>query len=136
MTILSAAEIASITSDIQDIIGDDVLSTTITYMQTGTTVSSWDPTSGVIPAMYTESSVSAFKGSYSLDEIEKSGGLIEFENVKFIIMTNDIDGVLSVDDMIRESASIWQSAVTYQIKAINKDPLNICYFLRVNRVGI
>ena len=38
---------------------------------TGTTVSEWSPTTGLIPDMYTcFSGVSAFKGSYELKEID------------------------------------------------------------------
>jgi len=130
VSILTQSEIDSIRLDIQDIIGDDVISTTITYKMSGATVSTWNPTTGIIPDMYTISSVASFKGSYLLDEIDKSGGLIEMGDVKFILDTSSVSGTLSVDDMIVESNSIYQSATTYQIKSINRDPLNICYFLQ------
>ena len=137
MAILSSADIASLTSDIREVIGDDVIATTITYRQTGTTVSTWDPTTGVIPDMYTESSVSAFKGSYSIDDIEQSGGLIEYEDVKFIIMRDDVSGILSVDDLIREpDDSDYQSSTTYSIKGVSRDPLDIAYFIRVRKGGV
>ncbi len=134
MAILTDAEVAAFEEDVREVIYDDTIATTITYRQTGTTVSTWDPTSGVIPAMYTESTVSAFKGSYSLEEIEQSGGLLEFRDVKFIIMGDDVSGILTIDDMVRETTSEQQSATTYQIKAINRDPLNIAYFVRVRRL--
>ena len=136
-TILPQATINTIVSKIRDIVGDDNISTTITYRQTGTTVSSWDPTVGTIPAMYTESTISAFKGAYSLDEIEQSNGLIEFEDVKFIIMRDDVSGILSVDDQVWEAADgDYQSSTTYSIKAVSRDPLDICYFIRVRKGGV
>ena len=135
-TVLPQSLLNSITSQIRAIIGDDTIATTITYRQTGTTVSDWDPTTGTIPDMYTESSVSAFKGAYSIDDIEAGGGLIEYEDVKFIIMRNDVSGILTVDDMIREPASdYFQSSTTYQIKTVSRDPLDIAYFIRVRKGG-
>lgn len=137
MAILSSADVTSLTSDIREVITDDVIATTITYRQTGSTVSTWDPTTGTIPDMYTESSVSAFKGAYSIDDIEESGGLIEYEDVKFIIMRDDVSGVLSVDDMIHEpSDNDYQSSTTYSIKGVSRDPLNIAYFIRVRKGGV
>ena len=138
MAILSAKEISSIVSDIRTIIADDVISTSIIYKQSGSTVDSWSPTSQLIPAMWTESSVSAFKGSYSLDEISestnrgtnKNNTLIEYGDTKFIFLVSDIQGILTTDDMICESGSTFQSTTTYQIVSINRDPLAIAYFLQ------
>ena len=102
----------------------------ITYKMSGSTVSTWSPTSQLIPAMYTEySGVSAFKGSYRFDEVERSGGLIETNDVKFIVMNNQVTGALTVDDMIYHSATSDQSATTYQVKYFTNDPLHICYFI-------
>jgi len=136
MAILSQADVNDLKSDIREVVADDTFSTTITYRQTGTTVSTWSPTVGTIPDMYTESTVSAFKGSYSLDEIQESGGLIQHHDVKFILMTDDVSGILSVDDMVREPESLQQSSTTYQIKSVSKDPLSICYFVRVRKSSI
>ena len=133
-SILSQTEINAIISDISAIIGDDVISTDVVYKLSGSTVSMYDPTDGLIPEMWTSSSVSAFKGSYSIDEVNKSGGLIELEDVKFIIMTSAVCSILSVDDMIIEDSSIYQSATTYSIKSVKRDPLSICYFLQT-RLG-
>ena len=133
MAIISQQELSDIREDIREVVADDTIATTITYRVTGSTVSDWDPTTGIIPAMYTESTVSAFKGGFSLDDIEQGGGLIEYEDVKFIIMTDDVSGVLSVDDMIREPQSLEQSSTTYQIKTVSRDPLDICYFVRVRK---
>ena len=92
MPILTDSEITSLTSDVRTVIQDDTISTDITFMLAGTTVAAWSPTSQLIPAMYTESGVSAFKGSYTLTEIEESDGLIEYGDVKFIIMADDVSG--------------------------------------------
>lgn len=134
MALLSTAEVNAIREDIREVIGDDTISTDVVYRQSGTTVSDWNPTIGSIPDMYTNSSVSAFKSSYTLEEIQDSGGMIEYGDVKFILMTDDVSGICSVDDMIMESASTWQSATTHQIKSVSRDPLNIAYFLRVRKM--
>ncbi len=130
MTILTASELVDLASDIREVLEDVELSTTITYKLSGSTVSDWDPTDGIIPDMYTASSVSAFKGSYNLKDMEAAQGLIELGDVKFIIMLSDVSGVLSVDDMIVESASNVQSATTYQIKGTKFDPYELVYFLQ------
>ena len=102
----------------------------ITYKMTGVSVINWSPTTQLIPDMYTNfSGVSAFKGSYNFEEIERSGGRIEAGFVKFILMNNQVTGVLSVDDMIYQSATSDQSATTYQVKYFTNDPLHICYFI-------
>jgi len=134
MAILSDAEIINIKSDIREIISDDVIATSIIYKQSGSTVSTWDPTIGSIPDMYTSSSVSSFKGSYTVEEINNSGGELEYGDVKFIIMVSDVSGVLSVDDMVVEGGTSLQSATTHQIKYITRDPLDICYFIGVRRL--
>jgi len=138
-SILSASDISDIVGEITSLIGDDTFSTTINYQLTGTTVSTWSPTTALIPNMYTVSSVSAFKTSLTLEEIEEynsrfrvqKGANVQLEvgDLKFIIMTSSVTGILSVDDMIYESSSTWQSATTYQIKMIKRDPLEICYFI-------
>jgi len=130
MTILSTALINTIKSLINtNAVSDDNISVNVTFQLSGTTVSTWSPTTQLIPEMYASSGVSAFKGSYNLEEIEESGGLIEFGDVKFIIMVDDVSGILSTTDRVIESATTWALATTYELKQITKDPLNICYFL-------
>jgi len=132
-TILSASELTQIISDIRSIIGDDTIGTTIYYHKfvSATALASWSPTTGLLPSMYDISSVSAFKGSYAVQEIYQSGGMIQQGDVKFIIMRDDVSGVLSVDDRIVEVAKNYQSATTYEIRNINRDPLAICNFIQV-----
>ena len=131
MPLLSNSELAQITSDIREVIGDSSICTTITFHLSGSTVNTWSPTAQLMPSMYALSSVSAFKGSYNLYEIQQSGGLLEYGDVKFIIMSDDVSGVLSTIDKISEAATNYQSATTYEIRTINKDPLDICYFFGV-----
>ena len=134
MSLLSQKDINDIASVISSIISDDVISTDVKYKMTGTTVSTWDPITQTIPDMWTTSSVSAFKGGYSLNEILQSNGIIETGDVKFIIMLSAVSGILCIDDFIVESASTIQSATTYTIKNIGRDPLGICYFLQSRSV--
>lgn len=134
MAILSQTEINQIINDVREVVEDIQLSTTISYKKSGSTVSTWNPTTGTIPDMYSTSSVSAFKGAYRPEEVEKSGGLIEMTDVKFVIMRSDVSGVLSIDDMICEAGSNYQSATTYQIKYINRDPLAIIYAIQARAI--
>lgn len=130
-SILSTSEVNQIISDIRNIIGDDTLGTSITYYKfSGTSATDYVPHIGNLPTMYSTSGVSAFKGGYKPDEISMSGGLIEAADVKFIIMRDDVSGVLSVDDIIVELGNNYQSRTTYEIKAVNRDPLAICYFIQ------
>ena len=132
-TLIDASELAQVISDIRSIISDDTIGTSILYQKfiSATALASWSPTNGLLPSMYFTSSVSAFKGSYAINEIMQSGGMIEKGDVKFIIMRDDVSGVLSVDDRIVEIASNYQSATTYEIRNINRDPLAICQFIQV-----
>jgi len=128
--ILSQGTLNSIKAIVGTYIGDPSIGgVSITYKMTGTTVSTWSPTAAIIPEMWTTfSGVSAFKGSYDLREVEEAGGRIEVGDCKFIFLTTEVSGTLSVDDVIYESATTWQSATTYQVKYFTKDPDSICYF--------
>lgn len=133
-TILPQSEINLIIAEVTKIIEDDNISTDIFYHLSGSTVAQWSPTTQLIPDMYSVSGVSAFKGSFKPREIDESGGLIELTDVKFIIMSSEVSGVLSTDDRIFEEASIYQSATTYEIRDINRDPLSICYFIQARAI--
>ena len=143
--ILTSADIAGIHSIVHGILKDTSLgSKTFTFRMTGVTVSAFDPTTQIIPAMYAESSVSAFKGSYSLEEVRdseggamgegKSNALLEYGDVKLIVNVSSVTGVLSVDDQVYESGTSYQSGTTYEIKSIGKDPLSIAYFLQCRAI--
>lgn len=134
MALLTASEVSSIISTIAEIVGDDVLGTTIIIKQSGDTVSAWSPTSQLIPAMWEESSVSAFKGSYTLKEIKESGGLISYGDCKFICTVGSTTGILSTDDMIYVASSSRQLGTTYQVVDIVRDPLSIAYFIQCRSV--
>jgi len=136
MSILTSQEIADITSDIHEIVTDVELSTRITYRLAGVTAeTSYDPTTQAIPSMFSTSSVSAFKGTYSLDEAAQSGGLIEYGDVKFIVMRSHVTGILGTIDQVFESGSSVQSGTTYQVVgSLSYDPLKICYFIHCRAV--
>jgi hypothetical protein len=134
MSILTDSDISSIISVIAEIVGDDSIGTTIMIKQSGDTVSDWSPTSQLIPAMWTESSVSAFKGSYTLKEIKESGGMIQFGDCKFIFTVSATTGILSTDDMIYVASSSRQLGTTYQVVDIVRDPLNIAFFIQGRNV--
>jgi hypothetical protein len=130
-SLLSNAELNSIINDVRTIITDDTIGTSISYYKfSGVSAADYIPNIGNLPAMYSISSVSAFKGGYKPDEIFKSGGSIEVTDIKFIIMRDDVSGILSVDDKIVELGSNYQSRTTYEVKAISRDPLAICYFFQ------
>ncbi len=136
MTILTASELVDLASDIREVLEDVELSTTISYRLAGTTVSTWDATDGVIPDMYATSFVSAFRGSYNIKDVEASRGLIEMDDIKFIFMSSDVSGILSVDDMIFEQSTIYQSATTYQIKGTKTDPYKLVYFCQCRSMDV
>jgi len=129
--ILSSGDLSNIKSILGIYIGDVSLGgVSITYKMTGTTVSTWSPTTGLIPEMYTSfSGVSAFKGGYDLKEVEESGGRIEIGDIKFIVLVSNVTGILSVDDKIYEAQTSYQSATTYEVKYFTRDPNSICYFI-------
>jgi len=133
-SLLSAGDLAAITTEIRNVIGDESISTTVNFYLSGATVSTWSPTSQLMPAMYASSSVSAFRGSYSIYEVAESGGMIEYGDVKFIMMADDVSGVLTTIDKIWESGTTWQSATTYTIRNIVRDPLSICYFMQARMI--
>jgi hypothetical protein len=141
MSLLSQSDINAFTKEIRSVLGDDIISTDIVYRQTGTTVSTYIPSGGTIPSMWTESSVSAFKTTYTLEQMDLTryegqyfNSDIQTGDIKFIIMADDVSGVLSVDDMIRESSTTWQNSTTYEVKSVARDPLNICYFIQARNL--
>ncbi len=136
MAIFSDAELASLVEEVTEIIGDESISTTIIYkLASGTTALTWSPTTQIIPEMYTNSSVSAFRGSFTTNEIDESGGLIEKGDTKFILMTSSaVTGVLGPDDFITEESSDYQSATTYVVLDVKRDPLDISFFIQCRNV--
>ncbi len=136
MAIFSDTELASLVEEVTEIIGDESISTTIIYkLASGTTALTWSPTTQIIPAMFTNSSVSAFRGSYTTNEIEESGGLIEKGDTKFILMTSSsVTGILGTDDLITEEGSDYQSATTYVVLDVKRDPLDISFFIAARQV--
>jgi len=139
MSLLSNGEITAIANDIFSIISDANISTSITYRMTGTSMEYFfDPSSQEkleVGMHYAESSVSAFKGSFSSAEIETSGGAIEYGDVKFIITNSSVTGIVSTSDQIYEPPSTYQGGTTYNVVNISRDPLNIAYFIQCRQSG-
>ena len=134
-SIISTSELNSIIATVRNVVGDGTFGTSINYLKySGTSAALWHPTVGDISGIFTISSVSAFKGGYKPDEVAISNGQIAITDVKFIIMRDDVSGVLSVNDKISESSSNYQSATTYEIKSVGRDPLAICYFIQARAI--
>lgn len=137
-TILPTSEINNIIRAIDPIIHDDNISTAVKYRRFNSVsaVAGYSPTTAILPLSYTEFDILCFKGSYTLDEVDKSGGLIEMGDVRMIISNRDVTGILSVDDEVYEnnSGSTIQSSTTYQVKNTKKDPLKLYTFVQCRSV--
>ena len=129
--LLSEGLLSSIKGIIGTYVGDISLGgVSITYKMSGSTVSTWSPTTQLIPDMYTSfSGVSAFKGSYDSKEVEDAEGMVEVGDEKFIIMVNAVTGVLSTGDKIYIAGTTEQSATTYEVKYFTRSVDDICYFI-------
>lgn len=139
MSLLSTAEIAAIATDVFNIVHDTNISTSIKYRMSGSSLEYFfDPSTQELEGhgfRYYESSVSAFKGGYSNEEIESSGGAIEQGDVRFLVTASSVTGILSVSDQIYEVPSNYQGGTTYNVVKVDRDPLNIAYFLQCRSVG-
>ncbi|MBW8001768.1 MAG: hypothetical protein FVQ80_07060 [Planctomycetes bacterium] len=122
MVLLSDTELAQIKSDVQDIIQDTSINTTIRYRQfTGEDY--YDPQGQSWQSPYTNwSGVSAVKGLIEKLEDATAKG-VEIGDVKFVIMQSAVSNALSVSDIVVESGT------SYDIKAVKYDPLGIVYQL-------
>jgi len=120
MTLLSPSDLQDIKNDINDIVSDTSINTTIKYRQY-TGVDFYSPQEQKYQSPYTDwSGVSALIGLIQKDELL---GLIEQANTKFVLMQSSVSNVLSTQDVIVESGA------TYDIKQIKQDPLGIVYIL-------
>ena len=122
MTLLSASDLRQIKSDIADIVEDTSINTTLRYrQQTGEDY--YDPEEQQWYQMHTNwSGVSALKGLVTRSEQSVTSG-VEIGDVKFVIMQSAVSDVLSVADMVVESG------VTYNVKQVAHDPLDIVYII-------
>ncbi len=122
MTLLSTVELDQIKSDVEDIIQDTSINTTIRYRQfTGEDY--YDPKDQSWEAPYTNwSGVSAVKGL--IEKLEDATAKdVEIGDVKFVIMQSAVSNALSISDIVVESGT------SYNIKAVKYDPLGIIYQL-------
>jgi len=125
MTLLSDADLEQIKSDIQDIVRDTSVNTTIKYRQ-NTGMGSYSVEQQDVAGIYTDwSGTSALKGMFTEEE-KKSG--IEMGDVKFIIMKSAVSNTLSTKDVIVESGT------SYNVKYIKSDPLDLVYIIGASAV--
>ena len=128
MALFTTAELNQIRLDVQTIIRDTSINTSLKYRQyTGQDY--YDPKEQVYEqTMYTDwSSVSAVKGLVTKNEPNRPTG-VEIGDSKFIIMQSAVSNTLSVSDLIVESST------TYAIKKVGYDDLGIVYILYVESV--
>ena len=123
MALFTVAELTQIKKDVQDILRDTSINTSLTYRQyTGQDF--YDPKEQMYEqSMYTDwSSVSAVKGVVTKDEKNRPTG-VEIGDTKFIMMQSAVSNTLTVSDLIVESST------TYAIKKITYDDLGVVYVL-------
>jgi len=122
MPILSSSELAQIKSDVNEIVQDTSINTTVKYRQfTGGQYARVQDQQFSNP--YTDwSGVSAIMGLVTRDDQQRVGSEIEVGDTKFVFMQSSVSGELrSKSDLIVESG------VTYSVKKITSDPLEIAY---------
>ena len=125
MPLLSTADLAQIKSDINEIVVDTSINTTIKYRQYAGH-GYLRIKDQVIPYIYTDwSGVSAIKGLATKTEVETTSG-IEIGDLKYVFMQSSVSNTLSVSDIVVESST------TYQVKKISKDPLSLIYQVYCN----
>ena len=122
MTLLSAADLAQIKTDVRNIVQDTSINTTIKYRQY-TGIINYRPQNQQYTNPYTDwSGVSAIKGLVTRDDVQKIGGGVEIGDTKFVFMQSSVSNVVSPkSDVIVESGS------TYALKKITLDLLEIAY---------
>ncbi len=122
MVLLSTSELNQIKSDVNDVIQDTSINTTIRYRQfVGEDY--YKPEDQRWTAPYTNwSGVSAVRGL--VEKVEDAGSKdVQLGDVKFVIMQSSVSNTLSVSDVVVESG------VSYNVKAVKYDPLGIVYQL-------
>jgi hypothetical protein len=122
MTLLSAIELVQIKADINAIIQDTSINTTLKYRQY-TKLGYYDPQDQQFFSPYTDwSGVSAIKGVVTRDDVQKVGAGVEIGDTKFVFMQSSVSSALGV-----KSDLIVESGTTYELKKITLDPLGIAY---------
>lgn len=122
MALLSTSELAQIKADVNSIIIDTSINTTLKYRQY-TGLDYYLPQEQMYGSPYTDwSGVSAIKGLVTRDDVQKTEGGVEIGDTKFVFMQSSVSNMVSPkSDVIVESGS------TYALKKITLDPLGIAY---------
>jgi hypothetical protein len=125
MVLLSSTELAQIKSDIQEIVQDTSINTTIKYRQLSKVTTVYSVEQQKIEyggqTIYRDwSGVSAIMGRFTENEIEKG---IEVGDTKFVIMRSSVSGQLTTSDIVVESGT------SYNVKKVMSDPLDIVYII-------
>jgi hypothetical protein len=125
--LLSSSDLEEIRSTIDEIVKDTSINTTIKYRQyTGEDY--YNPRDQRILYERTDwSGVSALRGLVTQKETEMMSG-IEVGDAKFVIMRSSVSNTLSVSDLIVDSG------VSYNIKSVAYDPLELVYILYASAV--
>ena len=125
MALLSSQDLIEIKSEIQKIVVDTSINTTIKYRQyIGQDY--FNPQDQKSVLLYTDwSGVSTIKGLLTKDE---RGEESQLGDTKFVIMQSSVSNTLGVSDLIVESGT------TYNVKQVNADPLGIVYTIMGERV--
>ena len=111
------AELASIRGDIQEIVRDTSINTSLLYRQY--TGESFTVTSQAYVTPYTNwSGVSALKGVVDKTEVNDQ---VSANDVKYVIMQSGVSNALSITDVVVESG------VTYEVRGVKTDPLGMVY---------
>ena len=133
MALFSQAELNQLISDINDIVVDTSINTTIKYRQfVGGDY--YDPEEQMAKEDYIDwSGVSSVRGLVTLDEVNKVGN-ISIGDTKFVFMQSSVSkstsgATVSTSDIIVDFGRD-PSGVTYEVVKLGYDPLgivNICY---------
>lgn len=116
--LFTSAELAAIRKDVQEIVRDTSINTSIRYRQyTGEDYSDAETQTYISP--YTNwSGVSALKGVVDETEVNE---YVSARDIKYVIMQSGVSNTLSISDIIVESG------VTYAIQEVRTDPLEMVY---------
>jgi len=120
MALLPTAELDLIKRDLQAIVRDVTINTSIKYRQfTGATYNPRNQENTTSP--YTDwSGVSAIKGVVTDNELSQATN-IQIGDTKFVLMQSGVSNTLSTSDVVVESGS------TFNVKQVKSDPLGIAY---------
>jgi hypothetical protein len=127
--ILSEKTLSKIRKSIENLTLDDSVNVTVKYRKfKESTTSTFDPETQAISSIYTDySNLEALKGNFSDREVFLSGGKLELGDVRFLVFKERLSGTPRNEDVIVESG------VSYQVKSVWTDPLDISFVFQTRR---